>query len=688
MGYTGISSREQNKNEAEIKTDHLERKVIDMKQKYVAILLGAAMVMSTAGTTAAGLTVMAEESVTENSTKSTTEAGNAAAADETAQKNDSGQDKEQDKNGRPEEDENQVRGEITAVGESSVTIKTDVGDETEISITDNTEITHQSMGAPGGALQKPDGENSSDANGQSGENGEAPEKPDGEGSSDENGAPGENGKAPQGQPGGGQETIELSDLARGDQIVVALNDDGTATSITVMSMDGSQGGGMAPDGAPGGQQGAPDSYDAANEYNEDAESDGESFVSTGTDENAVLVDSGAKVTIKNAQISRQSSDSTGGDNSSFYGIGAAVLAKDGAVNVSDSEITTDAAGAAGVFAYGDGTAYVSDTTITTQQDTSGGIHVAGGGTLYAWNVNAETSGESSAAIRSDRGGGTIVAEGGTYTSNGVGSPAIYSTADIAVSDAQLTANGSEAVCIEGLNSIHLFNSDLTGNMADDEQNDCIWNVILYQSMSGDSEVGNSTFEMEGGSLTAKNGGMFYTTNTESTFLLSGVDIAYADDSEFFLRCTGNENRRGWGSVGSNGADCLFTAKEQEMQGDVVWDSVSDLDFYMTDGSTLTGAVVDDESCAGEGGDGVCNFYISDDSTWVVTGDSILTDLQCAGTITDENGNTVSVVGTDGTVYVDGDSEWTVTVESYEDTADLSGAAASTTWNDYAVDQQA
>ena len=586
MGYTGISSREQNKNEAEIKTDHLERKVIDMKQKYVAILLGAAMVMSTAGTTAAGLTVMAEESVTENSTKSTTEAGNAAAADETAQKNDSGQDKEQDKNGKPEEDENQVRGEITAVGESSVTIKTDAGDETEISITDNTEITRQSMGTPGG------------------------------------------------------------------------------------------------------QQGAPDSYDAANEYTGDAESDGESFVSTGTDENAVLVDSGAKVTIKNAQISRQSSDSTGGDNSSFYGIGAAVLAKDGAVNVSDSEITTDAAGAAGVFAYGDGTAYVSDTTITTQQDTSGGIHVAGGGTLYAWNVSAETSGESSAAIRSDRGGGTIVAEGGTYTSNGVGSPAIYSTADIAVSDAQLTANGSEAVCIEGLNSIHLFNSDLTGNMADDEQNDCTWNVILYQSMSGDSEVGNSTFEMEGGSLTAKNGGMFYTTNTESTFLLSGVDIAYADDSEFFLRCTGNENRRGWGSVGSNGADCLFTAKEQEMQGDVVWDSVSDLDFYMTDGSTLTGAVVDDESCAGEGGDGVCNFYISDDSTWVVTGDSTLTDLQCAGTITDENGNTVSVVGTDGTVYVDGDSEWTVTVESYEDTADLSGAAASTTWNDYAVDQQA
>ena len=69
----------------------------------------------------------------------------------------------------------------------------------------------------------------------------------------------------------------------------------------------------------------------------------------------------------------------------------------------------------------------------------------------------------------------MVVDGGTYTSNGVGSPAIYSTADIAVNNAVLTANGSEAICIEGLNSIHLFDSDLTGNMSDLEQNDCTWN---------------------------------------------------------------------------------------------------------------------------------------------------------------------------------------------------------------------
>lgn len=280
----------------------------------------------------------------------------------------------------------------------------------------------------------------------------------------------------------------------------------------------------------------------------------------------------------------------------------------------------------------------------------------------------------------------MVVDGGTYTSNGTGSPAIYSTANIAVNNANLTANGSEAVCIEGLNSLHLYNSNLTGNMSDNEQNDCTWNVILYQSMSGDSELGNSTFEMDGGSLTAKNGGMFYTTNTESTFVLSDVDITYAEDNDFFLKCTGNQNQRGWGQSGSNGADCLFTAITQKMEGDIIWDSISKLDFYMTDGSTLKGAVKDDESCAGDGGSGYASFYTEEGSSWVVTGDSELTNLYCAGTITDEDGNSVTIKGSDGTVYAEGTSEYTITVDKYEKTADLSGCSQATQWSDYETEK--
>ena len=592
------------------------------------------------------------------------------------------------------------------------------GEEQTITITENTVITKQQGGAqpgqPGGdgqsqeAPEKPDGNDqggdSQDSDSQNGEapektdgdgqnsdfqNGETPEKPDGDDQNEE--AP----EKPDGDSQSPSEEISLSDIQEGDVVSITLDEDGNAATITVQSMEmGGQGGpggdgqGAPGQGGPGGQSQGVDSYTAANEYTEDTTVANETLESTGTDENAALISSGANVTLDNDTITRTSDSSTGGDNSSFYGVGAAVLATDGTAYVKDGTVTTDAAGGAGLFAYGDGTVYASGTTVKTTQDTSGGIHVAGGGTLYGWDLDVETNGESSAAIRSDRGGGTMVVDGGTYVSNGVGSPAIYSTADIAVSNATLTANGSEAICIEGLNSIHLYDCDLTGNMSDLDQNDNTWTVILYQSMSGDSEVGNSTFQMDGGSLTSENGGVFYTTNTESTITLSNVDITYNDENEFFLQCTGNTNQRGWGQSGANGADCHFTGISQDMQGDVIWDSISDLDFYLTEGSTLTGAVLDDESYAGEGGDGYCNVYVSADSTWTVTGDSTVSSLENEGTIVDNEGKTVTIQGTDGTVYAEGDSDYTITTGSYSDTADMSGATSIQDQSNYQAEKPA
>lgn len=563
------------------------------------------------------------------------------------------------------------------------------GEEQEITVTDSTIITKQTMdggqGAPDGnapekpekdsgeTSEKPDEDSADDSTSaksddistDNSDSKEAPEKPDGE--------------AQDGADAGQSEEITLDDIKEGDIVFITLDDDGNAATITVQSME--MGGGQ---GGPGGQDSGVDSYAAANEYSSDETVSDTSLESTGTDENAALVSNGAEVTFNNDAISRTSSDSQGGDNSSFYGVGAAVLAKDGTAYVKDSTITTDSKGGAGLFAYGDGTVYAADTDISTQQDTSGGIHAAGSGKLYAWDLSVETSGESSAAIRSDRGGGKMVVDGGTYTSNGVGSPAVYCTADIAVNNAELTANGSEAVCIEGLNSLRLYNSNLTGNMSDDDQNDTTWTVILYQSMSGDSEVGNSTFQMDGGTITSKNGGLFYTTNTECTIALKDVDITYNDDSEFFLQCTGNNNQRGWGQSGSNGSDCNFTADSQDMKGNVIWDSISDLDFYMTNGSTLEGAFVNDETYAGNGGDGYCNVVIDKDSTWTVIGDSKITSLSNAGTITDADGKTVSVVGTDGTTYIEGDSDYTITVDSYQDSADTSASTSIDDWSNYEV----
>lgn len=668
-----------------------------MQYKHLAMIMGVMITATSVGSTA---TVFAEESKTE----STQDAGDttediAETSDEDAEKKND--DTEQTK-------ENEILGEVKSVEDGKITIAVGTrkemahpgeqpqgeengeapekpegeapdgngdgqgtpdgeapsmldltGEEQEITVTDSTVITKQSMGG-----------------GQGASGGEAPEKPEGE-------APDSNGQAPDSQGAsdvaGQTEEITLDDIKEDDVVAITLDDDGNAATITVQSMGGGQGG-------PGGQASGVDSYDAANEYSSDETVSDTSLESTGTDENAALVSNGSEVTFSNDAISRTSSDSQGGDNSSFYGVGAAVLATDGTAYVKDSTVTTDSKGGAGLFAYGDGTVYAADTDITTQQDTSGGIHAAGGGKLYAWDLNVETNGESSAAIRSDRGGGTMVVDGGTYTSNGVGSPVVYCTADIAVNNAELTANGSEAVCIEGLNSLRLYNSNLTGNMSDDDQNDTTWTVILYQSMSGDSEVGNSIFQMDGGTITSKNGGLFYTTNTECTIALKDVDITYNDDSEFFLQCTGNNNQRGWGQSGANGSDCNFTADSQDMKGNVIWDSISDLDFYMTNGSTLEGAFVNDESNAGNGGDGYCNVVIDKDSTWTVTGDSTITSMSNAGTITDADGKTVSIVGTDGTTYVEGDSDYTITVGSYQDSADTSASTTVDDWSSYEVER--
>jgi hypothetical protein len=509
--------------------------------------------------------------------------------------------------------------------------------------------------------------------------------------------------------------ITLEEITEGMILTITLNEDGSVAKVAEASLKDGHGGpdgmggpggmgqkggnnqnggngqqnGNGPqdgNGQPGGMGGqgsaASVDYSAVTTYSEDTQTSGETYTSTGTDENAVLVDGGAEVKIDNATVTRTSNDSSGGDNASFYGVGAALLAKDGTLYVEDSNITTDASGGAGVFAYGDGTAYVEDTTINTNQNASGGIHVAGGGTLYAWDLDVTTNGGSAAAIRSDRGGGTMVVEGGSYTSNGSGSPAVYTTADITIEDADLTATGSEAVCIEGLNTLRLFDCDLTGNMPDDDQNDVTWDVIVYQSMSGDSEIGTGNFSMVGGTLTSKNGGLFYTTNTSSEILLSDVDINYSEDNDFFLQVTGNTNKRGWGSAGANGAQCTFTGNSQDVSGKIVYDSISTLDFYLTNGSTLTGYFVDDETWAGNGGDGYCNVYVSSDSVWTVTEDCTIDALYAAGRIVDAGGNDVTVKGEDGTVYVQGNSGITVTVSSYSTEDKSSDALQTPSYSDY------
>ena len=393
-------------------------------------------------------------------------------------------------------------------------------------------------------------------------------------------------------------------------------------------------------------------YTAAAEISSAAETTGESYVSNASDENALLIRTGDTVSIIDTSVTK-TGDSDGGDNCSFYGLNAAVLVMGGAdALISDGTVETSASGANGVFCYGgnggrngadgDGTTlYISGTTITTTGDGSGGIMTTGGGVTYAEDLTVTTSGRSSAAIRTDRGGGTVTANGGTYTTSGLGSPAIYSTADVTVRNAVLTSNLSEGVCIEGKNSITLENCSLTADNTQCNGNATFLDTIMiYQSMSGDADSGTSAFTMTGGSLTGLSGHLFHVTNTHAVITLDQVELTN-EGSDILLSVCDD----GW-----SGADNIAEvyASRQALSGTLLVGDNSTLNLSLSDGSVFEGSVSGEITNAkGEQVSstvGTVSVTLDETSTWVLTADTWISSF---------SGNAENVISNGHTLYVNG-----------------------------------
>ena len=237
-------------------------------------------------------------------------------------------------------------------------------------------------------------------------------------------------------------------------------------------------------------------------------------------------------------------------------------------------IETSATGANGVFSYGgsattnnssssDGTkVIIKNSKITTTKDNSGGIMTTGGGIMEATNLEIATAGTSSAAIRSDRGGGTVTVNEGTYKTTGKGSPTIYSTADITITNANLIATASEGIVIEGKNKVTLNSCTLEDtNTTLNGKSTTYKNIFLYQSMSGDTATGNSEFTAKDSTITTNKGDTFYVTNTSSTITLENNTIINNDTSGNFLRIQSDS----WGNSNSNGGDVILNATNQEIK---------------------------------------------------------------------------------------------------------------------------
>lgn len=436
--------------------------------------------------------------------------------------------------------------------------------------------------------------------------------------------------------------MPVSDIVTGDVITAFVTRSGRCAYVTVVATADEVWAGMAQDA----QQGT-----AANEISEDQTVSGMVFESAGGDENALRI-TAADVTLNDVTVRKSGGTSSSTENGDFYGMNAALLATDGAqLTMNGCTVESNAQNGNGVFSYGTGTSVdISNSRITTSQDNSGGLQTTGGASLDAHNLTVSTAGSGSAAIRSDRGGGYVTVTGGIYATTGRNSPAVYSTADISVSGAQLTAAGSEALVIEGKNALRLEDCTVSGAMSATEgssSHENVHNVMIYQSMSRDAQEGEGSFCMRGGSLTGARGDMFYVTNTHAQIELDGVSITNRDQLAWLFNIAGNTGSLGWGTAGANGAHADITLRNQNTIGDVRVDSLSSLDFHLADQTTLTGGVrLEPNEAADENAVGIANVTIDAGCTWRLTGDCQVTTLENSGTI-DFAGHSITLA--DGTV---------------------------------------
>lgn len=308
----------------------------------------------------------------------------------------------------------------------------------------------------------------------------------------------------------------------------------------------------------GGMQGGADtmSFDYSGSYagaiaadGEDISSDGESFTATEADQNAALVQNGDTLTLENALL-QKSGDDTDGDRCNFYGVNSILTAvgEGSSATVSNSSLTATSTGSNGIFATDGATVTVSDTSIDTTADNSRGLDATYGGVITADNVDITTAGDHCAGIATDRGGGTITAADSTVSTQGSGSPILYSTGDIEVENLTGTASGSQIAGMEGLNTICIENSTLTSSITGKTASDPIANgIIIYQSTSGDAEAttgSTATFTAKNSTLSSaiQSGSMFYLTNTSANITLQNTELDFdSSQATLITACSNGSN---------------------------------------------------------------------------------------------------------------------------------------------------
>lgn len=406
------------------------------------------------------------------------------------------------------------------------------------------------------------------------------------------------------------------------------------------------------------------------------------FFTDSRDVNTILVTNNGKLTLKNSIVNKSGDTQTSGDDADFYGVNSGVLVNtNGTLDISNVEIITKSKGSNGIFvtnseaqssdsaqggpeggqppempsgenqgpgeAKGNGgadpsgasdvsgstEATVNNVKITTYSDKSRGLDATYNGKITANAVEINTNGQSCAALATDRGEGEVHVENsiintGVDKQSGRGSPLIYSTGNITAKNTQGTAFVSQIACIEGKNSISLDNCDLTGyaegNRQDGDEYVDLGGVFIYQSMSGDADVGTSLFTSKNSKLSISEDSsvystapMFHITNTACVINLDNTELNFG--SSIFLE---SSSQNQWGTTGSNGGVCELNTDNEKINGNVIVDEISSLNWTMKS-TEFNGAI---------NSTGNTTVNVAEGSTWILTGDSTVSNLELSGNI--------------------------------------------------------
>lgn len=325
------------------------------------------------------------------------------------------------------------------------------------------------------------------------------------------------------------------------------------------------------------------------------------FTSDTEDTSAIWVKKNGRLTVSNPTV-QTTGNTSSNDGSSFFGLNAAVLASEGGrITLDKGSVSTTGSGANGLFATGKGSLIVA-TGVDIRATGSGGhgAMTSNDGAMVLERCTIFTTEAHGAPIATDRGGGTIDATDCRLTAKGDGSPLLYSTG--VLNGTRLTGDAaiSEAVVIEGKNSVTLKDCALTGRKN---------GAMIYQSFSGDAQGFGGELKMTGGSFTAEKGALLYVTNTSADVSLTGT--AVQADSGVLAKAASDR----WGQPGSNGGRLRLRAVRETLAGDLVAETGSSIDVELNDHTTLTGRTVN------------AGVTIDPTSRWEVTGPSSVSILR-------------------------------------------------------------